>query len=123
MAYLRMLEYKNDIYQEIDVHPLGAEEKDGILLEEELKPDISSCWNREILPGIVPRLYCWVGMPIKYSMGYGIYFCHGAGYRGRRLTGWRLSNPAGLQAGIRYFLPVEGHCIKLLFSLCKCPFF
>lgn len=65
-AYLRTLEYKNDIYQEIDAHPLGAEEKEEILSEVDLRPDISSCWNREMLPEIVPRL-CW-----KYGVGQGM---------------------------------------------------
>ena len=65
-VYLRRLECKNDIYQEIDAHPLGAEEKEGILSEVDLRPDISSCWNREMLPGIVPRL-CW-----KYGVGQGM---------------------------------------------------
>ena len=65
-AYLRTLEYKNDIYQEIDAHPLGAEEKEEILSEVDLRPDISSCWNREMLPGIVPRL-CW-----RYGIGQGM---------------------------------------------------
>lgn len=65
-AYLRTLEYKNDIYQEIDAHALGAEEKEKILSEVDLRPDISSCWNREMLPEIVPRL-CW-----KYGVGQGM---------------------------------------------------
>lgn len=65
-AYLRTLEYKNDIYQEIDAHPLGEKEKDEILSEVDLRPDISSCWNREMLPGIVPRL-CW-----RYGVGQGM---------------------------------------------------
>lgn len=65
-AYLRTLEYKNDIYQEIDAHPLGEKEKDEILSEVDLRPDISSCWNREMLPGIVPRL-CW-----RYGIGQGM---------------------------------------------------
>ena len=65
-AYLRTLEYKNDIYQEIDAHPLGEKEKDEILSEVDLRPDISSCWNREMLPEIVPRL-CW-----RYGTGQGM---------------------------------------------------
>ena len=64
--YLRVLEYRNDTYQEIDAHPLGEKEKDEILSEVELRPDISSCWNREMLPEIVPRL-CW-----KYGVGQGM---------------------------------------------------
>lgn len=51
---------------EIDAHPLGEKEKDEILSEVELRPDISSCWNREMLPEIVPRL-CW-----KYGVGQGM---------------------------------------------------
>lgn len=49
-----------------------ALEKDWIqesragLSEVELRPDISSCWNREMLPEIVPRL-CW-----KYGVGQGM---------------------------------------------------
>lgn len=65
-AYLRTLEYKNDIYQEIDAHPLGEKEKEEILSEVDLRPDISSCWNREMLPEIVPRL-CW-----RYGVGPGM---------------------------------------------------
>ena len=65
-GYLRVLEYRNDAYQEIDAHPLGEKEKDEILSEVELRPDISSCWNREMLPEIVPRL-CW-----KYGVGQGM---------------------------------------------------
>lgn len=65
-AYLRTLEYKNDIYEEIDAHPIEAEEKEEILSEVDLRPDISSCWNREMLPEIVPRL-CW-----KYGAGQGM---------------------------------------------------
>ena len=65
-SYLRVLEYRNDAYQEIDAHPLGEKEKDEILSEVELRPDISSCWNREMLPEIVPRL-CW-----KYGVGQGM---------------------------------------------------
>lgn len=57
-AYLRTLEDKNDIYQEIDAHPLGSEEKEEILSEAWLEPDISRCGNREMLPGTAPRL-CW----------------------------------------------------------------
>lgn len=65
-AYLWTLEYKNDIYQEIDAHPLGEKEKDEILSEVDLRPDISSCWNKEMRPGIVPRL-CW-----RYGVGQGM---------------------------------------------------
>lgn len=64
-AYLRTLEYKNDIYKEIDAHPLGEEEKEQILAEVDLGPDITSCWNLEMLPEIVPRL-CW-----RYNVGQG----------------------------------------------------
>ena len=65
-GYLRVLEYRSDAYQEIDAHPLGEKEKDEILSEVDLRPDISSCWNREMLPEIVPRL-CW-----KYGVGQGM---------------------------------------------------
>ena len=44
----------------------SEKEKDEILSEVELRPDISSCWNREMLPEIVPRL-CW-----KYGVGQGM---------------------------------------------------
>ena len=65
-SYLRTLEYRNDIYQEIDAHPIGAEEKEQILEEVDLRPDISSCWNMEMLPQIMPRL-CW-----RYNTGQGM---------------------------------------------------
>lgn len=65
-VYLRRLECKNDIYQEIDAHPLEAEEKEEILSEVDLRPDISSGWSREMLPGILPRL-CW-----RYGVGQGM---------------------------------------------------
>lgn len=65
-SYLRTLEYRNDIYQEIDAHPLGTEEKEKILEEVDLRPDISSCWSMEMLPQIMPRL-CW-----KYNTGQGM---------------------------------------------------
>ncbi len=65
-SYLRTLEYRNDIYKEIDAHPLGEEEKEQIRAEVDLRPDITSCWNLEMLPEIVPRL-CW-----KYNTGQGM---------------------------------------------------
>lgn len=53
--YLWTLEDEYDIYEEGRAHPLGPGEKEGILAEAALKPDIDS-WDKGMLPGILPRL-------------------------------------------------------------------
>ena len=42
------------------------EDYQRIWAEVDLRPDITSCWNLEMLPEIVPRL-CW-----KYNTGQGM---------------------------------------------------
>lgn len=65
-AYLWTLKEKNNIYREMDAHPLRETEKRDIWAELGRRPDITVDWNLEMLPEILPRLYA------KYRIGQGM---------------------------------------------------
>ena len=56
-GYLWTLGNEYDIYEEGRAHPIRPEEKEGILAEVPLKPDIGR-WDMKMLPAIFPWL-CW----------------------------------------------------------------